>query len=115
MANIAEGFNRFRTAEFCQFLSIAKGSCGETQSHLYAALDAGFISQDRFDQIYDQAQTVMGLVTRLRAAIRQRDFTGFRSRKPPTPLVPADGTKHQALSTKHQAPSTKHQAPSTKH
>ena len=76
MANIAEGFNRFGTAEFCQFLSIAKGSCGETQSHLYAAVDAELISNEVFTEVYGQAQTVMGLVTRLRTAIKSTNLTG---------------------------------------
>ena len=83
MANIAEGFNRFGTAEFCQFLSIAKGSCGETQSHLYAALDARFISREVFTEVYGQAQTVIGLVTRLRTAIKNTNHTGPKHRKTP--------------------------------
>ena len=52
MSNIAEGYERGEDAEFRRFLAIAKGSAGEVKAQLYVALDAGFISKPRFDQLY---------------------------------------------------------------
>ncbi|MDH3445902.1 MAG: four helix bundle protein, partial [Deltaproteobacteria bacterium] len=48
MANIAEGFGRSGSGEFIQFLAVAKGSACEVVSHLYLALDQGYVSQQEF-------------------------------------------------------------------
>ena len=58
MSNIPEGFARKSNREFIQFLYISKSSAAEVQSELYVALDQGYISQDDFNRIYDQAEIV---------------------------------------------------------
>jgi four helix bundle protein len=42
--NIAEGFGRFRSAEFAHFLDIARGSLTETHSHLQDGFDRGYFT-----------------------------------------------------------------------
>ncbi len=58
MANIAEGFERNRLAEFHQFLSVAKSSCGERRSHVYVALDVGYVTKSEFERVHKLAEEV---------------------------------------------------------
>jgi four helix bundle protein len=69
MANIAEGFERNRGAEFHQFLSVAKASCAELRSHLYVALDVGYMNQSVFDELAALAEEVGRIVGGLRSYI----------------------------------------------
>lgn len=74
MANIAEGFERSGKAEFPHFLSTAKASCAEVRSHLYVALDVGYLDQLSFTRLQALAQEVGKIVSGLRASIqRQRN------------------------------------------
>jgi len=62
MANIAEGFDRRSNREFINFLGIAFASSSEVKSHLYVALDQGYIRQDEFDAAYEQATKTSRLI-----------------------------------------------------
>src|SRR6266851_10230736 len=72
MANIAEGFERGRPAEFHQFLSIAKASCAELRSQLYVALDVGYVVGDDFRTLMSEAIEVGQIVGGLRASVERR-------------------------------------------
>jgi four helix bundle protein len=69
MSNIAEGFERDGHAEFKQFLTIAKGSCGETRSLLYAALDAELIDEATFRRLLAQAERTSKVIAGLRSVV----------------------------------------------
>lgn len=72
MANIAEGFIRRSDREFSQFLFVAMSSAAEVQSHLYIALDQGYVDQERFAEVYRQAEKtamiISGLIKYLRSS-----------------------------------------------
>lgn len=63
MANIAEGFERGSRKEFVRFLYMAKGSAGEVRSHLYVALDLGYLPEAKFLEVKQAAEEVSGAVS----------------------------------------------------
>jgi four helix bundle protein len=74
MANIAEGSECGGREEFHQFLSTAKVSCAEVRSHLYIALDVGYLDQTAFRHLLAKAEEVARVVGGLRSPVAtQRD------------------------------------------
>ncbi len=78
MSNIAEGFERGGTGEFLQFLAMAKGSIGEVRTHLYIGLDQGYISQERFNKLYNLTLEIGGMIGRLMNYLRKTHIKGIK-------------------------------------
>ena len=53
--NIAEGFERRSRKEYVNFLNIAKGSAGEVRSLLRVALEVGYLNEETYSQLSQQA------------------------------------------------------------
>lgn len=61
-SNIAVGFGREGNKQFVYFLRIAKGSACEFRSQLYNLLDAEYIDQATFDDLYGKSEETERLV-----------------------------------------------------
>ncbi len=61
-SNIAEGFGREGNKEFIRFLKIAKGSTCEFRSQLFNLLDAGYIDEKTFKELYDMSKETECLI-----------------------------------------------------
>lgn len=72
MANIAEGFDCESKAEFARFLGFSRRSAVEVQSLLYTALDIGYITEDVFHTLYDQASKTKALVGGFMNSLKKR-------------------------------------------
>jgi four helix bundle protein len=74
MANIAEGYERGLPGDFHRFLGLAKGSCAEARSHLYAARAAGYIDEQTLVRLRAQAEEVGRVIAGLQVSVaKQRE------------------------------------------
>ena len=78
MDNIAEEFERNGNVEFRQFLSIAKGSAGETRSQLYRLFDNHYINKDILDSLVHDYQNLSGKINSFITYLNNNDFKGTK-------------------------------------
>jgi four helix bundle protein len=81
-SNIAEGFERAGNREFIQFLAIARGSASELKSQLYAALDAEYIDQREFGELYKLAHSTVLLISGFVKYLQQSELNGRKFKTP---------------------------------
>jgi four helix bundle protein len=75
-SNIAEGFERDGNKEFCNFLTIAKGSCGEARAQALFAADLGYISEDEFRDLSEKLTQTNKQLSGFRAYLQRTDLKG---------------------------------------
>jgi four helix bundle protein len=96
-SNFGEGFERNGNREFAQFLSIAKGSLGETRAQLIYAVDFGYLKPETFSELDQLAKSATaclgGLISYLnKSGLRGRKFkqreVSSSEPKPPNSELP---------------------------
>ena len=81
--NIAEGFGRFQSRDFSQYLRIANGSLHETSNHLRDGIDRGYFTGKEIEPLEMLARRASAAVTALLRYLRRARTPSARTFEPP--------------------------------
>ena len=70
-SNIAEGIERNSDKETLNFLSYAKGSCGELRTQVYIGMKIGYISPDKGNQWVAKTKEISAMLVGLMNSVKK--------------------------------------------
>ncbi len=81
LSNIAEGFESGSKEMFLHYLFIAKASAGEVRAQLYVGYDIGYLKDETFKDLKNQAEECSKLVSSFIGKVKKNDVRGLRSKR----------------------------------
>jgi four helix bundle protein len=84
-SNFAEGFERDGNREFSQFVSIAKGSVGETRGQLLYAFDFGYLEREKFERLNELGRNAASCLGGLMRYLNHSKLRGRKFKKDTPP------------------------------
>jgi four helix bundle protein len=73
-SNIAEGMERESTKECINFLSYAKGSCGELRTQVYIGMDIGYINEESGKLWINETREISAMLVGLMRSIKHNNL-----------------------------------------
>ncbi len=64
-SNIAEGYGRKSTDDYLRFLQIAISSLYEVQTQMEISLNLGYLSKNKFENVYEQSREIERMLSSL--------------------------------------------------
>jgi len=85
-ANIAEGWGRGSTKEYIQFLTVARGSLMELETHLIIAGDLSYLKSDQLVNSQQEVESIGQMLNRLIQALKDRRSSAKPETRIPNPV-----------------------------